>query len=142
MKQRLQRILSILCILALFTGCLCLSAFAEEDTATRVIRIEWADEDNYEGLRPDTVTAAINDQPVTVKAADQWIASATVPAGFEGAWSVTAPAGYEAGSISGGDIATVKLTHTVERKSVSASVAWSDTWKGEDNGAKLRPESA
>ena len=40
MKQRLQRILSILCVLALVIGCTALTAFAEEESVIKVISAE------------------------------------------------------------------------------------------------------
>ena len=43
MKQRLRRILSILCILMLTAGCLIIPASAEDGSVSRVIMIEWDD---------------------------------------------------------------------------------------------------
>ena len=56
------RILSILCILALVAGCLPFAlSEGEAPQVSRVIRVEWSDEDDYEGLRPDAVTMTICD---------------------------------------------------------------------------------
>ena len=67
MKLRLQRILSILCILALFAGCLSFAVSeGEAEKVSRVIRVEWSDEDDYEGLRPDSVTMTIEGNTVAV----------------------------------------------------------------------------
>ena len=57
MKQRLLRILSVLCILALACGCLTLSAFADDDV--KLVTIKWDDDNNYDGLRPETDIGAI-----------------------------------------------------------------------------------
>ena len=52
MKQRLQRILSILCVLMLATGGMVLTASAEDPDVVKVITVRWEDKDNYEGVRP------------------------------------------------------------------------------------------
>ena len=46
MKQRLLRILSVLCVLALVCGCMTLSAFAED--TIKVISVQFEDESNFD----------------------------------------------------------------------------------------------
>ena len=133
MKQRLQRILSILCILALFTGCLAVSASAE-DLQTRIITVEWDDQDDYDGLRPTSIQASIAGKTVVLSAATNWNGEAEAPETEE--WKVQEISGYKASTIGKG-ITTVIYRHTVEEKTVSASVQWQDA----DNYAKLRPDS-
>ena len=75
MKQRLQRILSILCILALLAGCVTVTAFAAEaeENVIKAIHVEWEDENNYEGLRPSSVIASIGTaEPITLNAGNGW----------------------------------------------------------------------
>ena len=73
MKKRLQRILSILCVLALAIAGLAASAFAENaEKVTRVITVNWDDEDNYDGLRPGSVAMTIGDATVTLSEANGW----------------------------------------------------------------------
>ena len=61
MNLRFQRILSILCVLALVFSCCALTAFAEEaaEKESRIVMVNWEDQDNYEGLRPKSVTMTI-----------------------------------------------------------------------------------
>ena len=56
MKKHLQRILSLLCVLALALGCVC--ALAEDSSVQyddRIITVRWSDENNYDGIRPDLI---------------------------------------------------------------------------------------
>ena len=103
MKKRLQRILSILCVLALAIGCVSLAAFAEGTDTVRIISVEWADEDDYDALRPGSVTIKTGEQSVTLKAEDNWTAVVNGPAGVK--WEPEAVEGYTY-SISGTDLAT------------------------------------
>ena len=134
MKQRLQRILSILCILALMTGCIALTAFAEEEYVTKVISVEWDDDDDYEGLRKQEVTMTIAGQSVTLNKGNYWTGAAEVPADAE--WITENVTGYTKSEF-GSDIKTVIYRHPVRTTSVTATVEWVD----DDNAAGLRPKS-
>ena len=133
MKQGLKRILSILCLLALVTGCL--AAFAEDVSAevTRIIVAEWKDEDNYEGLRPAQVTVSIGTQSAVLRADNYWTAELTAPA--DAKWAVQAIQGYDS-DVRGTDVTTVTYSHSPAKTFLDLKVAWDD----KDNAAKLRPE--
>ena len=136
MKQRLQRILSVLCILALVSGCMMMTAVAEDAKVSRVITVQWEDEDNYEGLRPTEVTMKIGDETVTLKP-DSWTGEAEVPA--DATWTVAdlSGIGYSASPVSGTDVAVVTYTHRVAKQKAGVTVTWNDN----DNAAGLRPDS-
>ena len=138
MKMRLKRILSILCILALFTGCLALAAFADEEKVTRVIVVQWADEDNYEGKRPESVTMTIGDgeSSVVLNEDNGWTGAAEAA---DSNWAIEdlSGLGYTA-STSGTDVKVVTYTlPPVEKTFLNASVVWDDG----NNAAGLRPDS-
>ena len=136
MKQRLQRILSILCVLALITGCITLTAFAEEEKVIKVISVQWDDDDNYEGLRPGSIEVTIAGQPpIVLNSGNNWSGAAEVPADAQ--WAYDTPEGYER-SESGSVAKTVTFRHPVKKIPVGeASIEWVD----DNNAAGLRPES-
>lgn len=135
MKSRLQRILSVLCVLAMLAGCMALPAFAEEaDPVGRAIVVEWVDQDNYEGLRPAAVDVSIGGAAATLNEANGWTAERTVAPDAE--WTIPDVAGYEKKS-SGKEVVTVTYTHVPATTSASASVVWND----KENAAGLRPET-
>lgn len=135
MKSRLQRILSVLCVLAMLAGCMALPAFAEEaDPVGRAIVVEWVDQDNYEGLRPAAVDVSIGGAAATLNEANSWIAERTVAPDAE--WTIPDVAGYEKKS-SGKEVVTVTYTHVPATRSYGATVFWYDN----DNAAGLRPET-
>ena len=134
MKQRLQRILSILCVLALMTGCMALAAFAEEEYVTKVISVQWDDEDNYEGLRPGSVTMTIAGKSVVLNDGNSWSDTAEVPA--DATWTVAAQDGYTVSEF-GSASKTVIYRHPVKTTTKDASIVWVD----DENAAGLRPES-
>ena len=137
MKKRLQRILSILCMMVLVTGCVSLPAMAEETKAetVRIITVEWEDEDDYDALRPDHVDMKIGTTPVTLKADEQWTAEVAAPA--DASWTLADVEGYMRRASADDDMKVVTYTHTVERKDVKGSVSWSDS----DDAAGIRPDS-
>ncbi len=136
MKKRLQRILSILCVLALAIGCWTVAVSEEGDAkqASYVITVTWMDEDNYDGLRPDSINASIGGTAVTLNKGNGWTAIALAPEGS--AWSVPDVAGYNK-SVSGTEVAAVTYRHPVARTQLTASVTWND----DGNAAGLRPAS-
>jgi len=134
MKQRLQRILSILCVLALVIGCTALTAFAEEENVTKVITVQWEDEDNYEGLRRN-VTMQIAGKTVELNEGNNWSGEAEVPADAQ--WTIDVPAGYAVSEF--GSIAkTVIYRHPVKTTAMKPT---SIVWEDDENAAGLRPES-
>lgn len=136
MKKRLQRILSILCVLALAIAGLAASAFAEEaEKVTRVITVNWDDEDNYDGLRPGSVAMTIGDATVTLSEANGWTGEASAAA--DAAWTLQAVDGY-ASTASGKDLVTVTYTH--QPKTVADQTA-EVKWVDEDDKYGLRPAS-
>lgn len=136
MKKRLQRILAILCTLALAAGCwaVSLSEGEEEKQPNRVITVEWNDEGNYDGIRPASVEMSIGDTTVTLSESNGWTASAYAEEGAE--WTLAAVSGYT--STSGGtEVTSVTYRHPVPRTQLSASVAWEDN----GNASGTRPAS-
>lgn len=127
MKKRLQRILSILCVLALAIAGLAASAFAENaEKVTRVITVNWVDEDNYDGLRPKSVEMKIGDEPVTVTLSEEngWTGEALAAA--NASWTIQPVDSYTV-STSGTDLVAVTYTH--QPKTVAdqtAKVIWVD----------------
>ena len=96
MKQRLQRILSILCALMLVTGCMVLTASAEDPDVVKVITVRWEDKDNYEGVRPTgDIVMTINGKEVFLNAGNEWTGSAEAPSGAK--WTVAQVDGYTPG---------------------------------------------
>ena len=138
MKKHLQRILSLLCVLALALGTV--TVLAEEDPSvqyeTRVIIVKWADGDNYDGIRPTQVEAELARQKVTLNAGNNWTASVSVPAGTDNEWNYNSAAGYTP-SLSKDDISVLTYSHAVAPTiSVSGSVDWDDN----DNTKGIRPD--
>ena len=135
MKSRLQRILSVLCVLAMLAGCIALTAFAESaDPVSRAIVVEWVDQDNYEGIRPASVDMIIDGQTVQLTEANGWTAETKVAPGSE--WQIPDVQDYEK-KFTGNEVVTVTYTHVPATTSFTASVVWEDN----NNAAELRPET-
>ncbi len=135
MKSRLQRILSVLCVLAMLAGCMAVTAFAEEaDPVSRAIVVEWNDQDNYEGIRPASVDMIIDGQTVQLTEANGWTAETKVAPGSE--WQIPDVQDYEK-KFTGNEVVTVTYTHVPATTSFTASIVWVDN----DNAAGLRPET-
>ena len=137
MNLRFQRILSILCVLALVFSCCALTAFAEEaaEKESRIVMVNWEDQDNYEGLRPKSVTMTIEGQNVVLSADNNWTGEAQA-AGYGWTAEDLTALGYTSKS-SGTDVTVFTYTHVPKTTFLNASVEWAD---GED-AAKKRPES-
>ena len=139
MKKHLQRILSLLCVLALTLATA--TVLAEEDPSiqyeTRVIIVKWSDGDNYDGLRPKSVNAELAGQPVTLSADSDWTGSVSVPAGTGNDWQYASVDGYTP-SLSKGDVSVLTYNHPV-----SALIPKSGTvnWDDSENEKHIRPES-
>lgn len=137
MNLRFQRILSILCVLALVFSFCALTAFAEEAAGkeSRIVMVNWEDQDDYEGLRPKSVTMTIEGQGVTLSADNNWTGEAQA-AGYGWTAEDLTALGYTSKS-SGTDVTVFTYTHVPKTTFLNASVEWAD---GED-AAKKRPES-
>ena len=136
MKQRLQRILSILCVLALVIGCLAVSALAENEVS-RVITVKWEDTDNYEGLRPESVTVNLGAQSVVLNPANGWTGGVSVPESSTEEWTVPAIEGYT--TILNGtksEVTSYTFSHRVLTTRLTTSVVWEDA----ENASGIRPE--
>ena len=135
MKRKLQRIVSVVCALALVIGCGVFASLAEgADNVTRYITVEWVDEDNYDNLRKDVSVSLGGQAPVVLSEANSWAGEASAPAGSE--WEIPDVAGYVKSS-SGNDITVVTYTHAVKKTVAAATVKWDDS----DNAAAVRPAS-
>ena len=136
MKQRLQRILSILCVLALVIGCLAVSALAENEVS-RVITVKWEDTDNYEGLRPESVTVNLGAQSIVLNPANGWTGGVSVPESSTEEWTVPAIEGYT--TIFNGtksEVTSYTFSHRVLPTRLTTSVVWEDA----KNASGIRPE--
>ena len=69
MKKNLQRILIMLCVLALAFG---VTAGWAEETEARIITIKWSDDNNADQLRPEAITATLGGKNATLNAANGW----------------------------------------------------------------------
>ena len=138
MKKHLQRLLSLLCVLALALGCVC--ALAEDSSVQyddRIITVKWSDGNNYDGIRPDHVEATLAGQKAVLNEENDWTGVVSVPTGTENDWTYDAVEGYAA-TLSKGAISVLTYSRPIAPAiSVSATVAWEDS----DNAGKIRPES-
>lgn len=137
MKHGLNRFLSILCVFALVLGCVSIHAAAEDaetvENATRVITVEWQDEDDYDKLRPGSVSVSLGDVPAVLNGSNSWTAVVEAPAGA--AWSIPDYTGYRK-TVTGADTVLVRYEHDVEKASVPAAVKWND-----EHAPDIRPAS-
>ena len=134
MKRKLRQIVSILCLLALAFGCTLHVSMAEDGDVTRVITAEWADENNYDGLRPGELQVKLGDATAVLNSANNWTAAVTAPADAE--WTIPEEEGYHR-TVYGTDTVRVVYVHTVTKAPVTASVVWNDS----DNAGGIRPDS-
>ena len=135
MKKNLQRILALLCVLALAFGAA--SALAEE-TEARVITIKWADSNNYDGLRPATVSVKLGGKELTLDESNGWTGEVQVAAGTGNDWSYTKPEGYAA-TLDQGTLSTLTFTHAAS--AATADQAAVIKWEDGDNAKKTRPDA-
>lgn len=127
MKERLWRIVSVLCVLAVALGCL--SCGAAEQQNYGIVTINWQDENNADGIRPASVTIG----GAILTAENGWTGIGNVPVA-----STPDLGHYSAGTISvNGDITTVTYVHRVEKRTVTPQVVWQD----ENNAKGIRPSS-
>lgn len=134
MKQRLLRILSILCILALACGCLTLPAFADDDV--KLVTIKWDDDNNYDGLRPETdITVSYGGTAVQLNEANNWTNAITAKSGTQ--WVIPDVSGYTT-SANGTDVMVVTYLLPQATTFYEATVTWQD----DENSNGLRPTKA
>lgn len=135
MKRKLQRVVSVVCALALMIGCGVFASLAEStDNVTRYITVEWVDEDNYDNLRKD-VSVSLGGQPaIVLNEGNSWTGEASAPAGSE--WEIPEVDGYVKTS-SGTDITVVTYTHAVRKTVATATVRWDES----DTAVAMRPSS-
>ena len=130
MKERLWRIVSVLCVLAMALGCLACGA-AEQTQQYGIVTINWQDENNADGIRPASVTIG----GAELKADNGWTGIGNVPV-------TSVPSlgqfNYSDGTISvNGDITTVTYVHSPATRTVKPQVVWLD----ENNAKGIRPSS-
>ena len=114
------------------------------------ISVTWSDNDNQDGKRPETVTAALSNGTedvaiVTLNEGNVWTATVKDLPGYDSEdqlidynWSVVPmPEDYYEGGRSNVDIATtLTLSHTIEKTEVSIQAIWGDS----DNTEGFRPD--
>ncbi len=130
MKKQLRIMLSLLCTLCLVFGCLPL-AQAEEDVY-RIVQVEWMDENDYDGLRPESVTVSLGGKSVSLSADKGW--AGEIAAAADAEWLAPKVEGY-AVTIDEGDVTVITCRHGVTKTSVSVNVVWED-W---NNAKGVRP---
>ena len=135
MKKHLQRILALLCVMALVFGAV--TALAEE-TEAKVITVKWSDSNNYDGLRPASVTVKLGDKELTLDEKNGWTGEVSVPAGTGNDWTYDAVSGYVA-HLDADVLSTLTYTH-------AASATYADQtavikWEDGDNAKKTRPDA-
>lgn len=133
MKTKLLRLLAWSFALVLMMG-LAVTASAEGPATARVIVIKWADENNVEGFRPDTVACQLGSNSRAVSKADGW---SWITVGTSNGWIVTVPAEYE--EVDGtrtttDDVTVVTLKHNVNWQTVSVTADWQDN--NDENGVR------
>ena len=137
MKKHLQRILCLLCVLALALGTVPVLA---EETESRIITVKWMDRDDYDKIRPDHVDAFLAGEKVTLTAQNGWTGAVSVPAGTDDNWTYDAVEGYTAGLSDPVDgVCTLTYNHSAAQEiSCTAQVKWIEP---ESVGKAVRPAS-
>jgi hypothetical protein len=138
MKERLRKLLSVLCAAAMLCGCLALSA-AADGAGSSTITVVWNDE-NQASLRTSleaTLTVGDSQHTVTLNADNSWTATLS---GLKaaGTWAVEAPAGYTKSVSEKDSLTVVTLTYREEEK---VSVQVSQRWEDQENAKGVRPQS-
>ena len=132
MKERLWRIVSVLCVLAMALGCLACGA-AEQTQQYGIVTINWQDENDADGIRPGSVTIG----GAELKADNGWTGIVALPLASTDVPSLQ-QFHYSDGTISvNGDITTVTYVHSPATRIVKPRVVWED----ENNAKGIRPSS-
>ena len=135
MKERLQRILSVLCVLALALGCMSVSALAEN---LKVVTVIWNDGNDAEGLRPASLGVHLGTaDPVTLNEDNGWI---TYLSGEDGSALVVddVPQGYVK-TVSDEDQDIIRVTMTHVPRYVEGGVTAKVEWVDDGNKKHVRP---
>ena len=123
MKERLQRILPVLFVLALVLGCFAAAqAEGTAPAAQTVLTVEWLDDNNLYGLRPEKIT--VGGQELTM--ANGW--TAVVPSG-SAMEDLSARLYRSSADTVTGDIATVQYTFQNKpqnKVSFTGAIDWND----------------
>ncbi len=138
MKERLRKLLSVLCAAVMLCGCLALSA-AADGAGSSTITVVWNDE-NQASLRTSleaTLTVGDSQHTVTLNADNNWTATLS---GLKetGTWALEAPEGYTKSVSKKDSLTVVTLTYREEEK---VSVRVSQRWEDQDNAKGVRPQS-
>lgn len=137
MKERLRKLLSVLCAAVLLCGCLSLGA-AADGAGSSTVTVVWNDE-NQASLRPSldaTLTVGDSQHTVTLNAGNNWTATLS---GLKeaGTWAVEAPEGFTKSVFEKDGRTVVTLTRQTEKVSVQVTQRWED----QDNVKGVRPQS-
>ena len=135
MKKQLRKLFSLLLILTLVTGGLSCAAVAETAEEERIILAEWMDENDFDGLRPESVVMTLGAQNVTLNAENGWRGVLTGAA--DAAWGVQTVNGYAVSLKEDEDITVATYRHAAQKTAVGVSALWEDM----DNAKGVRPDS-
>ncbi len=141
MKKHLQRILSLLCILAMVLSSVYALAEGDADPTVqyeyRTVKIVWKDGDNYDGIRPEAVKVSLGEQTLKLTADVNWSGQVYVPQDTGMEWTYETFDKYSV-TTDFGEVSVLKYHHAVPQPiQVDASVKWDDS----DNAGKIRPDS-
>ena len=139
MNKHLQRILSLLCVLALVLGVTCALAESVSDVQyeTRIITVKWSDGDNYDGIRPNQINASLGGESTVLNEENGWTGAVSVPSDMKNDWSYDSVDGYTA-TLRQDEISVLTYSRPIAPAiSVSGTVLWDDS----DNAGKTRPDS-
>ena len=146
MRKHLQRILSLLCVLALAIGAVTALAQGSEETEVRILVVKWQDGNNYDNIRPDEVTAYLAGEKATMNEANGWTDMVVVPKDTdEDGWENYTQAdaiGYDGLSKQPGK--TTVFTYyrnNMDHDDLYGSIPGQVHWDDNENAAGLRPES-
>ena len=144
MRKHLQRILSLLCVLALAIGAVtALAQGSTGDQVVRIITIKWVDGNNYDQLRAEVTAQMGEDGPIaTMNEGNGWTDLVMVPAGTPATdWTnITIPDGYSMSPVYG-ETTVVTLSRPEANPAPTANVTGTVVWDDNDDAAGLRPES-
>ena len=139
MKKRLRQILSLLCVLALAFGCVTTAALAESTESQEdyhVIGIEWADDNNADGTRPDSVTARYDGEKTVTLTGPDW--TGEIPSG---SWTLDfSAAGYDS-PVPVYDKDGITIYRISKKTAPTVSKSAEVVWEPIDDSRKTRPES-
>ncbi len=148
MKKNLQRILAMLCVLALTIGTV--AALAQEDTEeteVRIISVKWEDGNNYDNSRPDKIETKLADQWAVMTKANGWTDAVVVPKStpLDG-WSLLPLAediGYDEmqPKFRRENSVITYIRNNMDHDDLFAPVSAQVVWDDNDNTAGIRPES-